>query len=178
MRSFLSAHLFDFRILPHHLIPHSHATRCGNIKRSPTVFCRWEPDDLYDPGSLAALFRARRGQETSTPAKRGDNCDRVAGECGGEQRGRNACRLVGGESVELDGALDEPFWSRPVPADDFIQVDPINGSPATERTEVRIVFDREALYFGVTCFDSAPDQWPTQTTWSPCPRRVSRHSKV
>ena len=66
-------------------------------------------------------------------------------------------RLADGESVTLDGRLDEPFWSRAVPAADFIQIDPANGEPATERTEVRIVFDREALYLGVTCFDSEPD---------------------
>ncbi len=70
-----------------------------------------------------------------------------------------ALRLADGESVGLDGRLDEPFWSRAVPAADFIQIDPDNGSPATEKTEVRIAFDREALYIGVTCLDSDPDGW-------------------
>ena len=68
-------------------------------------------------------------------------------------------RLFNGESVTLDGRLDEPFWSRAVGAADFIQIDPANGSPASERTEVRILFDRDALYLGVTCFDSEPDRW-------------------
>ena len=31
--------------------------------------------------------------------------------------------------------------------------------PATEPTEVRIAFDGESLYMGVTCFDSEPDKW-------------------
>ena len=70
-----------------------------------------------------------------------------------------AVRLPDGESVTLDGRLDEPTWSRAVPAADFMQVDPTNGDPATERTEVRILFDRERLYLGVTCFDSEPDAW-------------------
>ena len=34
-----------------------------------------------------------------------------------------------------------------------------NGRPATERTEVRIAFSDDALYMGVTCFDSEPDKW-------------------
>ena len=42
------------------------------------------------------------------------------------------------------------------------QIDPANGAPATERTEVRIAFDRGALYLGVTCFDSEPDH---STRW-------------
>ncbi|MBI2185636.1 MAG: carbohydrate binding family 9 domain-containing protein [Acidobacteria bacterium] len=70
-----------------------------------------------------------------------------------------AVRLADGESIALDGRLDEPFWSRAVPAADFMQIDPANGTPATERTEVRIVFNRDALYLGVTCFDSEPDRW-------------------
>ena len=48
---------------------------------------------------------------------------------------------------------------RSVPADNFIQQDPQNGGPATEPTEVRIAFDDESLYLGVTCFDSEPDKW-------------------
>src|SRR5262249_50265786 len=43
------------------------------------------------------------------------------------------------------------------PAADFVQQDPRNGQPPTERTEVRIAYTRHALYMGVTCFDSNPD---------------------
>ena len=68
-----------------------------------------------------------------------------------------AIRLNAGESLVLDGRLDEPFWSRAVPAGDFRQVDPDNGRPATELTEVRIAFDADSLYMGVMAFDSDPD---------------------
>lgn len=64
-----------------------------------------------------------------------------------------------GERIVLDGRLDEPVWMRAVPAADFIQIDPNNGRPATEPTEVRIVFDRDGLYLGVTAYDSEPDRW-------------------
>ncbi len=70
-----------------------------------------------------------------------------------------AMRLAEGESIALDGRLDEPVWSRAVPGGDFVQIDPDNGMPATERTEVRIAFDADALYIGITCYDSEPDAW-------------------
>jgi len=67
-----------------------------------------------------------------------------------------AFRLNDGESIALDGRLDEPVWSRTVPAGDFMQIDPDNGMPATEKTEVRIAFDADTLYIGITCYDSDP----------------------
>ena len=68
-----------------------------------------------------------------------------------ERRTVRAIRLQPDERIVLDGRLDEAAWSRAVPARDFIQQDPDNGKPATEPTEVRIVFTSTALYMGVTC---------------------------
>lgn len=62
------------------------------------------------------------------------------------------------ERITLDGRLDEDVWMRAVPATNFIQVDPNNGQPATEQTEVRIVYNAGKLYMGVTLFDSEPDK--------------------
>ncbi len=76
-----------------------------------------------------------------------------------DRRTVTATRTTEGERIALDGRLDEPVWMRAVPAGDFIQIDPNNGQPATEPTEVRIVFDRDALYLGVTAYDSEPDRW-------------------
>ena len=81
--------------------------------------------------------------ETSTPARRTVQATRMADD----------------ERIEIDGVLDEAAWARALPAKDFIQVDPANGSPATEPTEVRIVFTKDAIYMGVTCDDSEPDKW-------------------
>ena len=65
-------------------------------------------------------------------------------------------RLQQGESIELDGILDEAVWDRAVPATDFVQQDPDFGGAPTERTEVRIVFSGESLYMGVMAYDSDP----------------------
>ena len=74
------------------------------------------------------------------------------------RRNISAVRLDTGESIHLDGRLDEPGWQRALPAADFKQQEPDNGAPATERTEVRVVFDQHRLYLGVLCFDSQPSQ--------------------
>ena len=60
------------------------------------------------------------------------------------------------EAVTIDGMLNEPVWSTAAPATGFVQADPREGEPATEETEVRIVFDDDALYIGVRCRDSQP----------------------
>jgi hypothetical protein len=77
----------------------------------------------------------------------------------GALRTVRAVRLASDEHIVLDGRLDEPIWKRIQPAANFIQVDPLNGLPATEPTEVRIAFSGDTFYMGVTCFDSEPDRW-------------------
>jgi hypothetical protein len=77
----------------------------------------------------------------------------------GDRRSVPATRMAPEERIALDGILDEPIWQRAIPAADFIQIDPDNGRPATEPTEVRIAYDRDRLYLGVTAFDSEPDRW-------------------
>ena len=73
-----------------------------------------------------------------------------------ERRTMTALRMGDDERIVVDGRLDEPVWDRAVPATDFLQQDPENGAPPTERTEVRIVYTRTALYMGVICFDDEP----------------------
>ena len=67
-----------------------------------------------------------------------------------------ASRLAEGESIVIDGAPDEGAWQRASPATNFLQRDPDNGAPATEQTEVRVLFDRDRLILGVICFDAEP----------------------
>ncbi len=57
--------------------------------------------------------------------------------------------------IVIDGNLDEPQWNLAVAGGDFIQNEPRTGEPATEPTEVRLLYDHENLYIGVYCFDSA-----------------------
>ena len=68
-----------------------------------------------------------------------------------------ALRLNPGETIDLDGSLDEAACDRAATAADFTQSDPQYGAPATEPTEIRILFDRDSLYIGRELFDSNPD---------------------
>jgi hypothetical protein len=56
--------------------------------------------------------------------------------------------------IVLDGRLDEATWQGATPATGFTQQDPNEGQPATQRTEVRLAYDAEALYVGARMFDS------------------------
>jgi hypothetical protein len=56
--------------------------------------------------------------------------------------------------ITLDGRLDESAWAASTPATGFTQSEPNEGKPATQPTEVRIVYDEAALYIGARMFDS------------------------
>src|SRR6266540_3489408 len=62
----------------------------------------------------------------------------------------------GAASPVLDGKVTDEAWLKVEPYSTFTQTDPIEGAAATERTEVRVVFDKTNLYIGVVCFDSEP----------------------
>lgn len=57
--------------------------------------------------------------------------------------------------IEIDGRLDEADWQRATPAGSFLQIDPSSLAPATQATEVRVLFDDQHLYIGVVCSDDA-----------------------
>ena len=74
------------------------------------------------------------------------------------QHGRNSLTLTLTEQpVVLDGRLDEESWNKADVIEKFLQRDPEEGMPASERTEVRVLYDQENLYFGVRCFESRAD---------------------
>jgi hypothetical protein len=56
----------------------------------------------------------------------------------------------------LDGVVDES-WSAGAAISEFHQREPFEGRLATEKTVVRILYDRRYLYFGLECLDSKPD---------------------
>ncbi|MFC1716666.1 DUF5916 domain-containing protein [Candidatus Poribacteria bacterium] len=56
--------------------------------------------------------------------------------------------------IKVDGVLDEADWGRAKPITKFFQVQPNEGEPITQPTEVRILYDDKNIYFGYTCYDS------------------------
>jgi hypothetical protein len=59
---------------------------------------------------------------------------------------------------QIDGKLDEKIWQAAVPLELVLQREPIEGGPASERTEVRVLYDDEQLYFAFRCHDSEPER--------------------
>ncbi len=59
-------------------------------------------------------------------------------------------------SIEIDGAPTEAAWAAAQPITRFIQTDPDEGQPGSERTEVRVLYDDEALYIGAVLYDRQP----------------------
>jgi len=58
--------------------------------------------------------------------------------------------------VRIDGILDEPVWRDAPAAKGFVQNEPSEGEPASEDTEVRVLYDDQNLYFGVFAKDRDP----------------------
>lgn len=61
------------------------------------------------------------------------------------------------EQIRIDARFDEAAWRTALVVDDFVQQLPQEGVPPTEGTVVRLLYDDEALYLGITCFDTHPD---------------------
>jgi hypothetical protein len=60
--------------------------------------------------------------------------------------------------LRIDGRLDEEIYALVSPITDFIQQEPREGEPATEKTEAWILFDNENLYIVARCWDSHPER--------------------
>ena len=62
------------------------------------------------------------------------------------------------EEIKVDGVLDEAVWQSVQPIRQLYQITPDQGEPATEQSEVRILYDDKKLYFGFIFFDSEMDK--------------------
>jgi hypothetical protein len=70
-----------------------------------------------------------------------------------------AVRVPSG-SIEVDGRLNEETWQRANAITDFVQKEPLEGQPPTDRLEVRFAYDDRALYVGARMFSAEPIQAP------------------
>src|SRR6267154_2120670 len=57
-------------------------------------------------------------------------------------------------TIIVDGKLDESAWAKATPITDFWQQQPKEGAPASQRTEVRVLYGERALYIGARMYDS------------------------
>jgi hypothetical protein len=87
-----------------------------------------------------------RADTTATPV--------TGGTRGREIRDARAVRVDAPPII--DGRLDDPAWQEAEPLGGFVQRIPSDGAPASEPTEVRVLYDEQAIYVGVWLWDSNP----------------------
>src|SRR5207249_10625099 len=61
-----------------------------------------------------------------------------------------------GPPIRGDGVLDDEARGQAEAASDFVQQDPSVGEPVSEPTEIRVLIDQDAIYFGIVCRDADP----------------------
>ncbi len=61
------------------------------------------------------------------------------------------------QKPKIDGILNEAIWDKAVPATDFMQNEPYNGSPSVLNSEVKVLYDDDAVYIGAYLYDVSPD---------------------
>jgi hypothetical protein len=70
----------------------------------------------------------------------------------------DAVAVAAGAAMVIDGNFDEPVWHDAPIVGDFIQREPTEGAPPTERTEARVAYDAQAVYVAVRALDREPDR--------------------
>lgn len=61
------------------------------------------------------------------------------------------------DKINIDGKIAKEEWSGFQPISDFIQHNPDEGKPPTQRTEVYLCYDNEYIYIAAKMFDTNPD---------------------
>src|SRR5687768_9166141 len=93
---------------------------------------------------LLPVCAAAQGTSQTRPIDRGVDPHAVA---------PRAVAIRATQPIKVDGKLDDASWSAATPITEFTQVDPNEGQPVSERTEVRILYDADAIYIGARLFD-------------------------
>src|SRR5215510_1032519 len=98
--------------------------------------------------SLLPFAITIQAQETSNKTQ--------AGSSKSETHRIHAVRIS--DPIKIDGRLDESAWSQAEAATEFRQESPTEGAPASEPTEVRVLYDSKNIYIGIRAFDAEPSK--------------------
>lgn len=104
---------------------------------------------MHSSVALATIFVAAI---LATPAPAQQASPAPSGVHPGPVTVSRAVRASG--TIRIDGKLDEAAWASAPITDTFTQVDPAEGEPASQRTEVRVLYDDQALYVGARLYDT------------------------
>ncbi|MCH8811558.1 MAG: carbohydrate binding family 9 domain-containing protein [Gemmatimonadetes bacterium] len=96
----------------------------------------------------------------SVPSVSAQEADRAAPGASGETLPHSEAPVVvavrTSSSIQIDGMPDEAAWAAATPMTNFTQIDPFEGEPVSQPTDVRFLFDDDALYIGGRFYDSGP----------------------
>ena len=73
-------------------------------------------------------------------------------------RKRAAATRLDGPAPRIDGRLDDPAWTGVTPIEDFEQQRPIEGTAPSERTQVFVRYDDDAIYIGARMYRTHPEE--------------------
>ena len=68
--------------------------------------------------------------------------------------------ILSNENISIDGELKEPIWQKAAAATDFFMYRPDNGKPidGLKKSDVKVVYDNEAIYIGAILNDDQPNK--------------------
>ncbi len=68
------------------------------------------------------------------------------------------------KAPKIDGVLDDEAWEKATIANNFVMFRPDSGTPEPQnlKTEVRVVYDNDAIYFGAYLYDDNPNEIPRE----------------
>src|SRR5690242_13449052 len=99
---------------------------------------------------LIPLFPSAGLAQTSAPQvpiELNENAAALPLQSSSQSSGPHRIRILRiSDPIKIDGHLDEPAWSQAEAATDFRQQSPTEGAPASEKTEVRVLFDNKNVY--------------------------------
>ncbi len=68
--------------------------------------------------------------------------------------------ILSNENISIDGELNESIWQKAEAATDFVMFDPDNGKsiPSTKKSDIKVIYDNEAIYIGAMLNDDEPNK--------------------
>src|SRR5258707_197892 len=131
--------------------PSSRATRFGRIGHR-ALLGLWL---IIGFGPGPGVGSAQSQDPPAIPAFQGPAPPALPATIARDTEGRMTVRAVRLDApLEIDGRLDERIYSELEPISDFIQMEPAGGAPASERTEVWLLFDADNIYVTMRAWES------------------------
>jgi len=107
----------------------------------------------FGAGATPRALRAQVDPEAPRQARPVPEAPAMVGGVYRHELAPRAAALRATTSIDVDGRLDEAVWAQATPITDFRQEIPLEGQPGTQRTEIRVAYDDDAIYIGAMLYD-------------------------